>query len=578
MTIAATRHALGSARPARIHRHEPVPQPVVLIVPPCSARRRAIPCWLTRATCWCFRGTDYTTTVAAAVIGLLVAALVVGVLWKLLTLPFRAWRQRRPQRQGPAGKAWIARGHYVRAEQLLARAPTKATTPPSPASRPRVPRAAMRLPRRRTSMRSIRSMPAPAPSRWPNRHGRRTPGRRVGRARRARGAAVAAAGQALRAGARRQRANPPRPTAARRRAAPAARVARCPAREAQQRWGAAALREAADANALADTWDRLPKELRNDAGVVAAYADRAVVALRWDDAALKAMEQALDARWDETLAARYGTLPMNGRVEQRRANLERLQAHPSSPALLLGLARLDRGEGRWPQAEANLHRALAQGAGAEAWEEFSNAYAQAGDADRAQRSYANALRVARARRRRNCPGATCASRSRPAPRSRSATNTGFRGCAAEHGDAAALARSARPARATRGFSHWFRYSLHARDFHPLREGGIERAAQLLHGEAAVRATRRARRVDRGSGFDGRIAGVFVPRRRDRGGRRACSSPTCRKPTSRAPTASAIGQQSMPRRSGRCEGRSCVRASLVTAICVPQSTRKPRGER
>jgi HemY protein len=135
--------------------------------------------------------------------------------------------------------------------------------------------------------------------------------------------------------------------------------------------------------------------MRNDAGVVGAYAERAA-ALRWDDAALKAMEQALDARWDETLAARYGTLPVAGRIEQRRGNLERwLQSHPSSPALLLALARIERAEGRWPQAEARLHRALAQGAGAEAWEEFGNGFAAAGDMDLAQRSYANALRVAR---------------------------------------------------------------------------------------------------------------------------------------------------------------------------------------
>jgi HemY protein len=164
------------------------------------------------------------------------------------------------------------------------------------------------------------------------------------------------------------------------------------------------LHEAADANALADIWDRLPKDVRNDADVVGAYADRAA-ALRWDDAALKSIEQALDARWDESLAARYGALPVAGRIEQRRANGERwLQAHPSSPALLLALARLDRAEGRWPQAEADLHRALAQGAGAEAWEEFGNGFAAAGDMDLAQRSYANALRVARGEAAAELPG------------------------------------------------------------------------------------------------------------------------------------------------------------------------------
>jgi HemY protein len=172
----------------------------------------------------------------------------------------------------------------------------------------------------------------------------------------------------------------------------------------QERWAAAALHEAGDANALADVWDRLPKAVRNEPDVVLAYADRAA-ALRWDEAALKAVEQALDARWDESLATRYGSLPVVGRIEQRRANIERwLQAHPSSPSLLLTLARLDRAEGRWPQAEANLHRALAQGAGADAWEEFGNGFAAAGDMDLAQRSYANALHVARGETAIELPG------------------------------------------------------------------------------------------------------------------------------------------------------------------------------
>ena len=42
-----------------------------------------------------YRGTDYTTTVAAGA-GLLLAALfVLIVAWKLLRLPFRAWKRHR---------------------------------------------------------------------------------------------------------------------------------------------------------------------------------------------------------------------------------------------------------------------------------------------------------------------------------------------------------------------------------------------------------------------------------------------------------------------------------------------------
>src|SRR5690606_13483258 len=109
----------------------------------------------------------------------------------------------------------------------------------------------------------------------------------------------------------------------------------------------------------------------------------------------RSIEQSLDARWDETLAARYGTLPV-AHLEQRRGNAERwLQSHPASPALLLTLARLARAQGQWPQAQDYLHRALAQGAGGEAWEEFGHGFAAAGDDASARIAYANALRAAR---------------------------------------------------------------------------------------------------------------------------------------------------------------------------------------
>lgn len=58
------------------------------------------------------------------------------------------------------------------------------------------------------------------------------------------------------------------------------------------------------------------------------------------------------------------------------------------------------------------------------------------------------------------------------------------------------------------FRHFFRYPLHARDFHALRD---ERrllgyyAAKPLYGKLDAQG-----HVDRSSGFNGEIAGVFVP--------------------------------------------------------------------
>jgi HemY protein len=171
----------------------------------------------------------------------------------------------------------------------------------------------------------------------------------------------------------------------------------------QERWAEASLREAGDANVLAERWESLPRELRASPDIVAAYARRAA-ALRWDEAATRSIEQALDTRWDESLATLYGSLGM-GRLEERRIQAERwLQAHPSSPALMLTLARLSRAQGQWPQAEDYLHRAVAQGAGAAAWEELGHGFTDSGDDARARLAYANALRASRGEAPVDLPG------------------------------------------------------------------------------------------------------------------------------------------------------------------------------
>jgi uncharacterized protein HemY len=64
---------------------------------------------------------------------------------------------------------------------------------------------------------------------------------------------------------------------------------------------AASLRQAADANVLADRWEALPKPLRNDPASVAAYAERAA-AMRWEEAAARSARTGAGSRWDESLA------------------------------------------------------------------------------------------------------------------------------------------------------------------------------------------------------------------------------------------------------------------------------------
>ena len=356
-----------------------------------------------------YRGTDYTTTVAAGVGILLIALFALALVWTLLRLPFRAWKQHR-QRQARAkltdGLAAYQRGEYARAEQLLKQAADHGEA--EAVSRALAARAAhargddaaaaaqaealgerhagtqavvlaQQALARGDAHAAVAALDAPKAQPLPPR------GLRL------RAQALAAAGRSDEAygllGALRQQ-----------QALPTVQLDAL-----QAEWAAQSLQQAGDANALADRWDALPQALRTAPDVVGAYAQRAA-ALRWDEAATRSIEQALDAQWDEGLIGLYGSLPVS-RLEHRRAQVERwLPAHPSSPALLLSAAQIAQAQGQWLQADNWLHRAIAQGAGAPAWEALGNGAMNAGDETRARLAYANALRSQRGEALLDLPG------------------------------------------------------------------------------------------------------------------------------------------------------------------------------
>lgn len=347
-----------------------------------------------------WRGYDYTTTVLVAAGLLFAAAFAAWLLWTLLSLPFRAWgrhRDGRARARISEGFEALYLGHWARAEKLLldaaedprVEAAARAGAVEAALGRGDVTAARVHidgLGERHPSLRAVLAaelalrgqhptdalvaLDAPAAQPLPPR----------GLALRA--DALGGAGQADQAWGllgplRQQQAWPDTVLA-----------------ERELAWAEASLREAPDGNALAERWDALPRALRTEPVVVATYARRAA-ALGWDEAATGSIEQALDTRWDEGLASLYGQLPV-GRIEQRRSRAAAwLKAHPASPSLLLTLARLTHASGDWPGAEDCLHRALAQGGGAEAWEALGDGYAAAGDEARARQCYANALAAGR---------------------------------------------------------------------------------------------------------------------------------------------------------------------------------------
>ncbi len=295
-------------------------------------------------------GNDYIATLPQALLALLIAGLLLWLLWTLLSAPFRSWARYR-RRQGRArlidGLQALDGGQWQRAEKLLA----------SAASEKEV-RAVALAAAMRADLAAIQ--PLPPRGLW------------------LRTDALARAGRAEEAygqlGALRQQ-----------QALPADALAALETRLALQM-----LDEADNVNALAARWEVLPKALRATPEAVARYARRAV-ALNWNDTALHSIEQALDNHWDDGLILLYGELPVD-KLDSRRASAQRwLQSHAASPALLLTLGRLARGQGQWTQAEEFLHRAIAQGAGADAWEELGEGFAAAGDDVLARQCLLNAV-------------------------------------------------------------------------------------------------------------------------------------------------------------------------------------------
>jgi HemY protein len=84
------------------------------------------------------------------------------------------------------------------------------------------------------------------------------------------------------------------------------------------------------------------------------------------------------------------------REDARLARAQRwLGDHAASPALALCVGRLCLRAQLLGKAEEMLHRAIAQGSGAEAWEELGSVHTAHNDAGRAQVCYLNALRSLR---------------------------------------------------------------------------------------------------------------------------------------------------------------------------------------
>ncbi len=150
----------------------------------------------------------------------------------------------------------------------------------------------------------------------------------------------------------------------------------------------------ADREALAEAWTRLPAVARSDPAVFRAYL-RALLSFGAGDEAARLIEARQSERWDPALATLHASIaavPLDRRLRVAEAWLS---AHPEQPQLLLALGRLCRLASLWGKGEDYLRRAIAAGAGADAWVELAELHLQREDREGAVACFRNALALLR---------------------------------------------------------------------------------------------------------------------------------------------------------------------------------------
>jgi len=346
-----------------------------------------------------YHGYDYSTTLARAVPWLLGGLLALALVWTLVSMPFAAWRNRRERLRRARlteGLDALERGDWSTAEKTLLRAAedeevaglARVNAARAAASRGDAALARQHLDALSDAHAATRAVAIGELALAHNRPDEALAALDAPAAQPLPGRGLALRAQALAALGRAGDAYGLLGALRKQQAWPEAQFDRH-----EREWARASLLSAGEPNLLAERWDALPKSLRREPAIAEAYA-RSAAAQGWDEAATRSLEDALDTHWDEPLADLYTRLPL-GREDARRNALTRWHAaHPRSPALALGLARLTPAHA-WPESERQLREAIALGAGAPAWEALADGYAASGDDARARIAYANALRAAR---------------------------------------------------------------------------------------------------------------------------------------------------------------------------------------
>lgn len=151
------------------------------------------------------------------------------------------------------------------------------------------------------------------------------------------------------------------------------------------------LSDADSADTLWQRWHELNASERNSAAMAEAFAIRAA-ALGMSGSAAKALIESLETRYDAAGARALSALAHNDKtLMERIAAL--VPAHPADADLQHTLGAWSKACGNAPDAIAYWQRAIAQGGGAESWNQLGQTFAEQGQFEQAYIAENNARRV-----------------------------------------------------------------------------------------------------------------------------------------------------------------------------------------
>ena len=110
-------------------------------------------------------------------------------------------------------------------------------------------------------------------------------------------------------------------------------------------------------DALHDSWQKIPRHLRQDLELIRHYV-RCLLVLKDHDTAEHLLRDALKKHWDVDLVYVYGLIEASDKDRQLATAESWLRGHENNPVLLLTLGRLCKRNHLWGKARSYLHASL----------------------------------------------------------------------------------------------------------------------------------------------------------------------------------------------------------------------------